>query len=83
MNKVSIRFFDDKETKAVWNDEKPKRWLSVLDIIGILRAVDDNEKNWNYWKYFKAKLRRDNNQVGSVPIQFKCTAPDGKKRAAN
>jgi cell filamentation protein len=83
MNKISIRFFDDKEVRAVWDDEKSKWWFSVLDIIGVLRGTDDYEKNRNYWKYLKAKLKRENNQVGSVTTQFKFTAPDGKKHAAN
>jgi len=83
MNKISIRFFDNKEVRAVWDDEKSKWWFSVLDIVGVLRGVDDYEKNRNYWKYLKAKLKRENNQVGSVTTQFKFTAPDGKKRAAN
>ncbi len=83
MEKISIRFFDDKEVRAVWDDEKSKWWFSVLDIIGVLRGSDDYEKNRNYWKYLKAKLKRENNQVGSVTTQFKFTAPDGKKHAAN
>ena len=83
MNKISIRFFDDKEVRAVWDDEEAKWWFSVLDIVGVLRGVDDYEGNRNYWKYLKAKLKRENNQLGSVTTQFKFTAPDGKKRAAN
>ena len=83
MNKISIRFFDDKEVRAVWDDEEAKWWFSVLDIVGVLRGVDDYERNRNYWKYLKAKLKRENNQLGSVTTQFKFTAPDGKKRAAN
>ena len=83
MNKISIRFFADKEVRAVWDDEGSKWWFSVLDIVGVLRGVDDYEKNRNYWKYLKAKLKRENNQVGSVTTQFIFTAPDGKKRAAN
>ena len=82
MSKISIRFFDDKEVRAVWDDEQAKWWFSVLDVVGVLRGVDDYEKNRNYWKYLKAKLKRDNNQLGSVTTQFKFTAPDGKKRAA-
>jgi cell filamentation protein len=81
--KVSIRFFDDREVRAVWDDENAKWWFSVLDIVGVLRGVDDYEKNRNYWKYLKAKLKREGNQVGSVTTQFKFTAPDGKKRSAN
>ena len=83
MNKISIRFFDDREVRAVWDDKGSKWWFSVLDIIGVLRGVDDYDKNRNYWKYLKAKLKCENNQVGSVTTQFKFVAPDGKKRAAN
>ena len=82
-SKVSIRFFNDKEVRAVWDDETSKWWFSVLDIIGVLRGVEDYEKNRNYWKYLKAKLKRENNQLGSVTTQFKFIAPDGKKRMAN
>lgn len=83
MSKVSIRFFDDREVRAIWDDEKSRWWFSVIDIIGVLRATNDYEKNRNYWKYLKAKLKRENNQLGSVTTQFKFTAPDGKKRLAN
>ena len=55
----------------------------MLDIIAVLRDVDDYEENRNYWKYLKAKLRREGNQPGSVTTRFKFTAPDGKKHAAN
>lgn len=83
MNKISIRFFDDAEVRAVWDDANSKWWFSVLDIVGVLRGESDYEKNRNYWKYLKAKLKRENNQLGSATTQFKFTAPDGKKRAAN
>jgi cell filamentation protein len=83
MNKISIRFFDNAEVRAVWDDANSKWWFSVLDIVGVLRNERDYEKNRNYWKYLKAKLKRENNQLGSVTTQFKFTAPDGKKRAAN
>jgi len=82
-SKVSIRFFNDKEVRAVWDDETSKWLFSVLDIIGVLRGVEDYKKNRNYWKYLKAKLKRENNQLGSVTTQFKFIAPDGKKRIAN
>ena len=44
MSKISIRFFDDKEVRAVWDDEKAKWWFSVLDIISVLRGEDDCKK---------------------------------------
>ena len=81
--KISIRFFNDKEVRAIWDEENSKWWFSVLDIVGVLNAQDDYEKNRNYWKYLKAKLKNENNQLGSVTTQFKLTAPDGKKRLSN
>lgn len=83
MSKVSICFFNDREVRAIWDDEKSKWWFSVLDIVGVLNDQDDYEKNRNYWKYLKAKLKKEGNQLGSVTTQFKLTAPDGKKRLSN
>jgi cell filamentation protein len=83
MNKISIRFFNDREVRAVWDDVNAKWWFSVLDIVGVLRGESDYQRNRNYWKYLKAKLKREGNQVGSVTTQFKFIAPDGKKHAAN
>lgn len=79
MSKISIRFFDDKEVRAVWDDDKSKWWFSVLDIIGVLRGEDDYTKNRNYWKYLKAKLKKENNELVSAANQLKLTAADGKK----
>lgn len=83
MNKVSIRFFDDKEVRAVWNEENFKWYFSVLDIIGILNGQNVYEKNRNYWKYLKAKLKKDENELGSNTTQLRLMAPDGKKRLSD
>lgn len=69
MSKVSIRFFGDREVRAVWDDENAKWRFSVLDIVGVLRNEPDYQKNWNYWKYLKAILEKVNYQVGSVTTQ--------------
>ena len=57
MNKISIRFFDDREVRAIWDEGNSKWWYSVLDIVGVLNAQDDYAKNRNYWKYLKSKLK--------------------------
>lgn len=79
MSKISIRFFDDKEVRAVWDDEKSKWWFSVLDIIGVLRGEDDYKKNRNYWKFLKTKLKKENSELVSAANQLKLAAADGKK----
>lgn len=77
--KISIRFFDDREVRAVWDEENAKWWFSVLDIVGILNEENDYNKVRNYWKYLKAKLKKESNQLVSVTTQLKLTATDGKK----
>ena len=83
MNKVSIRFFDDREVRAIWDEDNSKWKFSVLDIIAVLTNQDDYNKTRNYWKYLKAKLKKENNQVVSTTTQLKLVAPDGKKRLAD
>jgi cell filamentation protein len=78
-HKISIRFFDDREVRAVWDDENSKWWFSVLDIVGVLNEEADYTKVRNYWKYLKAKLKKENNQLVSVTTQLKLMAADGKK----
>ncbi len=83
MDKVSIRFFDDREVRAIWDDTHNKWWFSVLDIVAVLTDQDDYTKTRNYWKYLKAKLKKENSEVVSATTQLKFIAPDGKRRLAD
>ena len=76
--KKSIRFFNDREVRAVWDEEHSKWWFSVLDIIAAINEQDDYQKTRNYWKYLKTKLRKENNQLVSATNQLKLKASDGK-----
>ncbi len=80
MGKISIRFFNDREVRAIWDETDSKWWFSVLDIVGVLNAQDDYTKNRNYWKYLKNKLKNEGSEVVSVTNQLKLLAPDGKRR---
>ena len=40
MSKKSIRFFNDREVRAVWDEENSKWWFSATDIV---RAINDEE----------------------------------------
>ena len=76
--KKSIRFFNDREVRAVWDEEHCKWWFSVLDIIAAINEQDDYQKTRNYWKYLKTKLRKENSQLVSAANQLKLKASDGK-----
>lgn len=77
-HKKFIRFFNDREVRAVWDDEHSKWWFSVLDIIAAINEQDDYQKTRNYWKYLKTKLRKENSQLVSAANQLKLKASDGK-----
>ena len=77
--KISIRFFDDREVRAVWDEQNTRWWFSVLDIVALLTDQDDYTKTRNYWKYLKAKLRKENSEVVSAATQLKLLASDRKR----
>jgi cell filamentation protein len=81
--KISIRFFNDREVRAVWDETNSKWWFSVLDIVAVLTNQNDYNKTRNYWKYLKAKLKKEGTQVVSATTQLKLLAPDGKKRLSD
>jgi cell filamentation protein len=79
MNKISIRFFDDREVRAVWDEEKNKWWFSVVDVVGILNQEINYTKAGNYWRWLKRKLIKEKVEFVSGTHRLKLTAADGKK----
>ena len=80
MSKISIRFYKDYKVRAVWDEEHNHWWFSVLDIVGAINDQEDYQKNRNYWKYLKTKLKKEGSEVVSGTNQLKLLAPDEKKR---
>ena len=83
MSKKSIRFFNDREVRAVWDEEHSKWWFSATDIVRAINDEDDYVKAGNYWRWLKKKLTGNGIQLVSVTHDFKFQAPDGKQRLAD
>ena len=83
MSKKSIRFFNDREVRAVWDEEHSKWWFSATDIVRAINDEDDYVKAGNYWRWLKKKFSGDGIQLVSVTHDFKFQAPDGKQRFAD
>lgn len=83
MNKKSIRFYKDRQVRAVWDEENGKWWFAATDIVRAINEEDDYVKAGNYWRWLKKKLTMDGVQLVSVTHEFKFEAPDGKQRAAD
>jgi cell filamentation protein len=78
VRKISIRFYNDHEVRAVWDDAHNKWWFSVLDVVGAINGQDDYARTRNYWKYLKTKLRKQGSELVSGTNQLKLRASDGK-----
>ncbi len=83
MNKISIRFYNDRKVRAIWDEENSKWWFSAIDIIRAINNEEDYVKAGNYWRWLKKKLASAGVQLVSLTHDFKFEAPDGKKRAAD
>ena len=75
-DKISIRFFNDREVRAAW-DSANSQWLfSVVDVIAILT---ESKNPRNYWKVMKHRLAKDGNELVTKCNQLKMAAADGKR----
>ena len=83
MSKKSIRFFNDREVRAVWDEERNKWWFSATDIVRAINDEEDYVKAGNYWRWLKKKFNTDGIQLVSITHDFKFEAPDGKQRKAD
>ena len=59
MSKISIRFFNDREVRSVWDEEHSKWFFSAVDIVAVLSESSDPR---NYWYVLKNRLKKANNQ---------------------
>ena len=83
MSKKSIRFFNDREVRAVWDDENNCWWFSATDVVRAINDEPDYTKAGNYWRWLKRKLGQEGVQLVSPTHGFKFEAPDGKQRKAD
>jgi len=75
---TSIKLFEEKKVRTIWDEEKEEWYFSVIDIVEIL---SDSVNPRDYW--FKMKQRvvlEDGIELSTICRQLKLLAPDGKKR---
>jgi len=68
---TSIKLFQDRNIRTVWDEEQEKWYFSVHDIIAILTDQPDYQKVRNYWKWLRNKLKSEGSQLGSNTTQLK------------
>ena len=83
MSKKSIRFFNDREVRAVWDDENNCWWFSATDVVRAINDEPDYTKAGNYWRWLKRKLKQEGVQFVSGTHKLKIIAAEGKQRIAD
>ena len=78
--KKSIRFFNDHEVRAVWDEENNKWWFSIVDIVA---AITDSPNPRKYWSVLKTRLKKAGSELTTRCSQLKMTAADGKRYATD
>ena len=71
----SIKIFEDKKVRTLWNDEQEKWYISIIDVIEILTKTERPRK---YWSDLKAKLKKEGSELSEKIGQLKMQSADGK-----
>jgi len=79
----TIKLFEERQVRAIWDEENEKWWFSILDIIAVLTDQLDYGKTRNYWKWLKNKLKSEGSELVSRTNQLKLVAADGKRYLAD
>mgnify|MGYP006931929449 FL=1 len=80
MSKQSIRFYNDHEVRAIWNDEESQWYFSIVDIVA---ANTESPRPRVYWGTIKNRQKEKYIQLYSKCIQLKLTSADGKRYATD
>lgn len=74
-NKISIRFYKDREVRAIWSDELNKWFFSIVDIVA---AITESPRPRVYWGTVKNRQKAQYGELYSKCIQLKLLSSDGK-----
>lgn len=72
---TSIKLFEEKQVRSVWDEEKEKWYISIVDVIEVLTGTDRPRK---YWGDLKSKLKREGSELSEKIGQLKMESHDGK-----
>jgi len=71
----SIKIFEDKKVRTLWDADHEKWYFSIVDVIGILT---DSKNARKYWSVLKTRLKTEGSQLTTNCSQLKMQSADGK-----
>lgn len=76
----SIKIFEDKKIRTIWDEEQQDWYFSVVDIVSVLTDSSDYQAARNYWKVLKNRLKAERSELVTNCNRLKLPAQDGKMR---
>ena len=73
----TIKLFEEKKVRAVWDDEQEKWYFSIVDVVAVLT---DSVDATAYWRKLKQRLKAEGNETVTNCHGLKMLAADGKMR---
>lgn len=73
--KNTIKLFEEKKVRAVWDDVTEEWFFSVVDVVEVLTESPNPRK---YWSVLKTRLRKEGSELTTNCSQLKMPAADGK-----
>jgi len=71
----SIKLFEEKKVRTLWDEEQEKWYISVVDTIEILTESANPRK---YWSVLKTRLKNEGSELATNCSQLKMKSSDGK-----
>ena len=71
------KLFNNKSIRTVWDKEKEKYFISIVDLVG---ALSESDRPRKYWSDLKSRLKQEGNEVSEKIGQLKLKSQDGKYR---
>ena len=80
--KQSLKLFEERNVRTIWDDTQEKWYFSVVDVIQVL-TENDYQTARKYWKVLKGRILAEAGQPVTICHQFKLRAADGKMRMSD
>src|ERR1035437_1730395 len=78
--KDTIKIFEDRKVRTLWDTEKEQWYFSIVDVIAVLTDQNNYQGARNYWKVLKFRLLKEGNETVTNCNRLKLLAEDGKMR---
>ena len=75
----SIKVFEEKKVRTLWDSETEEWYFSVVDVVAVL-TDSDYQTARNYWKVLKNRLKKEGNETVTNCNRLKLVSEDGKMR---